>query len=121
MNLRQTLSLAIEQITVAEMQREPALAPYKAVMLKFMDKHMGYENIKMDVAALYAEAFSESELMELAVFYRTPIGQKAMQKLPELTVKGGEYGRKKVQENLGELRAMIAEESKRIQALQQKQ
>jgi len=120
MNMRQTLSRVIEQITLSQIQKDPALGPYKDVMLKFMDKHMGFDSVKMDFAAIYAEAFTESELREIAAFYRTPVGQKAMQKLPELSVKGSEYGQRKVQENLGELRAMITEESKRIQELQKK-
>lgn len=37
------------------------------------------------VAPLYAERFSVAELKEIAAFYATPIGQKLIRTLPEIT------------------------------------
>jgi hypothetical protein len=83
-----------------------------------MNKHMGYENIRSDLAAMYAETFTEQELRQLTEFYKTPVGRKSINKMPELMAKGGKYGEQKVQANIAELQAMMAAEAKRIQSLQ---
>ena len=49
------------------------------------------------IAKLYASSFSEQELDDLLVFYRSDTGRKAIREMPELTQKamtlGGEWGR----------------------------
>lgn len=44
------------------------------------------------MVSIYVEAFSEPELQELVRFYRTPIGKKALRKMPELMQKGAKVG-----------------------------
>jgi uncharacterized protein len=48
--------------------------------------------IKMAFAKTYVEEFTEYELKEFIKFYRTPIGKKALQKLPVVMQKGWERG-----------------------------
>lgn len=45
------------------------------------------EKLKVDLAAVYAEMFDESELQAMIDFYRTPVGQKLVARTPELTQK----------------------------------
>lgn len=108
----------IEQSTTMELEKNPALAPYRQVFLQFMTKHIGYEAIKADLAAIYAETFTAEEMNVLAGFYRTPVGRKSIKAMPELIARGSRYGQQRVQENISDLQAMVAEEAKRIQALQ---
>lgn len=108
----------IEQSTAMELEKNPALAPYRQVFLQFMTKHIGYEAIKADLAAMYAETFTAEEMNVLAEFYRTPVGRKSIKAMPDLMAIGSRYGQQRAQENISELQAMVAEEAKRIQALQ---
>lgn len=48
--------------------------------------------LKAAFVRTYVEEFTESELSELVRFYRTPIGKKALQKLPAVVQKGWERG-----------------------------
>lgn len=120
MDMRVNLARTIEQVTLAEVHKNPKLEPFKGVMLEFMHKYMGYDSLKNDLAKIYADAFILAELDELARFYQTPVGRKTLQMLPELTVQGGRMGERKVQEHLGELEAMISKEAQRLQAQQKK-
>jgi hypothetical protein len=120
LQLKALLAETIEQSTAAEIEKNPALGPYRQVFLDFMNKHMGYDSIKADLATMYAEAFTAQELKQLVAFYQTPVGRKSIQKMPELMAKGGQYGEQKVRDNIGELQTMIAEEAKRLQSLQGK-
>ncbi len=116
MDMRVTLARTVEHTTAAEVDKTPDLIPFKGVMLEFMSRYMGYDNLKDDLARLYADAFTRSELEELARFYQTPLGRKMLQKLPELTVQGSRLGQQKVEEHLAELEVMIAREVERLQA-----
>lgn len=120
MDMRVNLARTVEQVTTAEVEKSPELVPYKGVMLEFMNRYMGFDNLKSDLAKLYADAFTKVELEELARFYQTPVGKKTLQQMPELTVRGGLLGQRKVEEHLAELEAMITQESQRIQTIQAK-
>jgi hypothetical protein len=116
MDMRVNLARTVEQVTYAEVDKSPELVPFKAVMLEFMNKYMGFDNLKADLARIYADAFTQAELEELARFYRTPVGRKVLDKMPELTVLGARMGEQKVEEHLGELEGMIAREAQRLQS-----
>ncbi len=118
MDMRVNLARTVEQVTYAEVEKSPELVPFRAVMLEFMNKYMGFDNLKSDLAKIYADAFTQAELEELARFYRTPVGRKVLQKMPELTVLGARLGEQKVEDNLGELEGMIAREAQRLQSRQ---
>jgi len=79
------------------------------------------ESLEQEFITLYFNTFTEKELRELISFYKTPTGQKALKVTPELTAQGAAIGRKRIQDNLDELKQMISEEAQRIQKLQQKQ
>jgi hypothetical protein len=66
--------------------------------------------LKDDLIKIHMEEFTEEELKEIAAFYRTPIGKKAIQKMLPLQQKCSELGMKRVQENIGELQRMVVEE-----------
>ena len=116
MDMRVNLARTVEQVTYAEVDKSPELVPFKAVMLEFMNKYMGFDNLKADLARIYADAFTQAELEELARFYRTPVGRKVLDKMPELTVLGARMGEQKVEEHLGELEGMIGREAQRLQS-----
>jgi uncharacterized protein len=48
---------------------------------------LGSEDFKVDVAAVYVDVFTASELQELIDFYHTPLGQKMLSRMPELMQK----------------------------------
>lgn len=123
LNVMKTAALlekSIDQMLQVQIQQQPELEPYKETMLKFLNKYMSYENLKNDLIKLYSEAFNEDELTEIAAFYQTPVGQKAVQKMPELLSKCSQLGAAKVQQNIGELKEMIEKEAKRNQSKESK-
>ena len=120
MGMDQALEQSISQMLDLELQQNPALTPYKGVMLEFFAKHMSYESLKPDILKIYSEAFTADELKEINSFYATDAGKKTIEKMPTLMAQGGQIGAARVQENIGELQAMIKAESERIQSLQSK-
>lgn len=102
-----------------QLQQNPALSPYKQVMMEFFHKYMGYDSLKKDMVKIYSETFTASELREISEFYATDAGKKTIEKMPALMSQGGQIGAIRIQENIGELEAMIEAEAERIKELQQ--
>ena len=86
------MQAAMDQMMAVQLKANPQLAPFKDVMKKFLDKHLSYASIKEELISLYVSEFTETELKELVAFYRTPVGKKAVDKLPVLMQKGAELG-----------------------------
>jgi len=52
--------------------------------LAILKEEMSWENLEPEFSRLYASVYTEAELRELAEFYRSPLGQKFIAKMPEL-------------------------------------
>lgn len=120
MGMDQAFEQSISQMLDLKLQQNPALAPYKGVILEFFSKYMSYESLKPDMLKIYSEAFTADELKEINRFYATEVGKKTIEKMPTLMAQGGQIGAARVQENIGELQEMIKAEAERIQGLQSK-
>jgi len=84
------------------------MAPYKDVVRAWFQKVFSEADIESDMVKLYMEKFSEKELREIAAFYKTPAGRKAIAAMPDLMEQAAEIGMKRAQEHGYELDEMIA-------------
>lgn len=81
-------------------EKNPKTSEYAAVLtnlvMEVLDAYFHdaqtQNAIKTAFSKLYVDEFTEYELKEFIKFYRTPIGKKALQKLPAVTQKGWEIG-----------------------------
>jgi hypothetical protein len=117
-DMEEVFAQSISQMLDVELQHDPALAPYRSVMLEFFSKYMSYESMKPELLKIYSEAFTADELIEIRGFYATKTGKKTLKKMPTLMAQSSQIGIVRVQENMAELYSMIEAESKRIQSLQ---
>lgn len=62
----------------------PEAESYRDEIAAYIWRYLGWDVIRDDVAAMYMEAFTESELREMTQFYRSPAGQKALKQIPDL-------------------------------------
>lgn len=60
----------------------------------YFDQVASDPDLKKEMMALYEKEFTGEELEGLVAFYRTPLGQKALKKLPALSQQGGKLGEK---------------------------
>jgi hypothetical protein len=119
MGMEEAMIQSMSQMIDVQLQQNPALSPYKDVMRKFFSKHMSWESLKPEFLKIYANAFTATELREINKFYATDTGKKTIENMPALMAQGAQIGAVRVQENIGELQAMIKAESERLQKLGQ--
>ena len=95
------------------LKQNPQLAAHNTVVKTFITKHMNWSTLKEDIINLYVQAFTEKELKQLTTFYRSPVGQKAADKMPQLVDAGIQLGITRLRGNRDELDQMIGAEQKK--------
>lgn len=111
-NLAQTASMAM----IAQLKSNPELAPYQDVFENWIRKVYAGNPLDKQMVRLYAETFTEPELRQMIAFYKTPVGQKALQKMPELMQKGVAIGQQLAQAHMPELQAAIAARKRELES-----
>lgn len=85
----------------------PETADYKEVVRAWYQKAFTDSDLESETARLYMDRFSEKELREIAAFYKTPTGRKAIEALPELMRESATFGMRKAQDHAVELQEML--------------
>lgn len=86
---------------------------------RLTDRMMGYltdEELKVDIAAVYADVFTVEELRGVVDFYRSPLGKKLVERMPELMQKSMVITQDRMKAMMPELQALGEEYGARIQA-----
>ena len=85
----------------------PALAPYRDEISAWTNKYFTWDAMKGDMAEIYRKYFTEDEIKKLIDFYKTPVGQKAINVMPQLFQEGSEVGMRIAQEHQAELQEIL--------------
>ena len=73
---------------------EEAIQEMKGVVDIYFSQVASDSDLKKEMADIYEEKFNKDELKKLITFYKSPLGQKSLQILPEMTHAGGKLGKK---------------------------
>ncbi len=76
---------------------EKAVAMQHEIM-NLMKNYLSWGKLKGKYIEIYASTFTEQELIELINFYKSPIGQKYIEKMPEIMTKSMRIGQEAVKE-----------------------
>lgn len=83
---------------------------YDAMAAAAGDLYTPYYNAMLDgVSALYASSFSADELRQIEAFYRTPVGQKLLEKAPGIAQQSDELVQGIARKAGDELKARLTE------------
>jgi len=114
MNMKESYEGMIKRITQMQIQSNPQLKSIEPMIEAFFTKYMGWDAQRGDIAALYAKNYTVDELKELNAFYRTPLGQKTVQIMPQLAAASAKIGQSKMLEHMPEMKSMIESELKKV-------
>jgi hypothetical protein len=108
MEVDKSLPKVVEQVVERQVQQNPQLAPQREVLQRFLTTYLNWESVKEDTITAYTHEFTEPELMQLTEFYKTPLGKKASEKMPQLALIAGQSGLKQAQAHQTELQQMLS-------------
>ena len=65
MDTKNNFDKTIVKMIDVQIQQQPQIKIFRKTMLKFMNKYMGWESLKEDMAKIYTSKFTLQELIEL--------------------------------------------------------
>jgi hypothetical protein len=106
------LPLLMQQLKPAIVQGRAEIGrDYDAIMPQLIESIKARsEAFAEGVAIVYARNFTTDELQQVIAFYRGPVGQKFLEKMPVTAQESMAMGQKLGQEIAGELRSRMIEE-----------
>jgi len=110
MEVDKSLPKVVEQVVETQVQQNPQLAAQREVLQRFLTKYVNWASVKEDTITAYTQEFTEPELKKLTEFYKTPLGKKASEKMPQLAFIAGQLGLRQAQVHQAELRQMLEDQ-----------
>ena len=110
MEVDKSLPKVVAQVVETQVQQNPQLASQREVLQRFLTKYVNWASVKEDTITAYTQEFTEPELKKLTEFYKTPVGKKASEKMPQLAFIAGQLGLRQAQAHQAELRQMLEDQ-----------
>jgi hypothetical protein len=102
-------SMLSQQLSTMDLSVEgrEAAARMQAEMMSFMAEAMTWEDLRDFMVDTYSELFTEQELLGLAEFYESDLGQKMIARQPEIMQRSMSWSQQAIQERMPELQRRI--------------
>ena len=110
-HMEQRVNESVDNVLLIQLQQSPQLEPHRQALDDFLQKHIGWNSMKEAIAAMYMEAFTETELNEMNAFYITPTGQRVINDVPPLVQRRNQLAMQRMQDNIGELQKLVGQQS----------
>jgi len=91
------------------LQSMPQLKRHQNVVKEFVEGNTDRDELTRKLEELYAQRFTADELDQLTEFYKTDVGQKTLQTVPEIEQGAMRWSMKRLQQNSQDLRNAIQE------------
>ena len=108
MHVPEQVQASLATAVATQVRLNPDLPGLQEGLHEFLGRYVTWAVLRDDYAEIYAGAFSEEELREMAEFYRTPTGQKLARAQPQLTLAAAQLGERLVRAHAAELQEILA-------------
>lgn len=108
---KQQFNLLSHQTLKNLIKEQPELARHQAIVLEWGKKTLTWERMRAELAKQYHQHFSEPEIQQMILFFRTPAGQKYLRYAPLLKTETVQIGQRLIKANQPELMKRLASES----------
>jgi len=116
LKIKEGIRAALDRSLEIQIKRQPLMAPYEDIYKKFFHKYTKWDDVKKELAKLYAQAFSAEEMHKLAKFYSTKLGQKSLVVLPRLTQLSMLLMQQRIAKHAEELKKAVTKRAKELEA-----
>jgi hypothetical protein len=95
-------------------EQKKQIADFQQRILALVNQKLGWKALEPDFITLYATTYTEEELDGILAFYKSPVGQKMLEKTPELMAKSTEITQQKMRQIQPEMNQMIQDFMKQM-------
>lgn len=112
----QTMTQSMPGADQATPEQKKLVADFQQRVLDLVNKRLGWKALEPDFITLYATTYTEEELDGIIGFYKSPVGQKMLEKTPALMTKSTELTQQRMREVQPEFNQMITDFMKSMAA-----
>ncbi|HEV2577828.1 MAG TPA: DUF2059 domain-containing protein [Acidobacteriaceae bacterium] len=112
----QTMTQSMPGADQATPEQKKLVADFQQRVLDLVNKRLGWKALEPDFINLYATTYTEEDLDGIIAFYKSPVGQKMLEKTPELMTKSTELTQQRMREVQPEFNQMIQDFMKQMAA-----
>jgi hypothetical protein len=106
--MEQKVNESVESVAQLQLRQNPELEHKRDLLMAFLQRQIGWDALKADLAAMYLQAFSEEELERINAFYISPTGQKVITVVPQLVQQRNQLAMQRLQQHIGELQQLMS-------------
>jgi hypothetical protein len=115
-HVREMIAESADKMLEAQLAQIPQRELFEPIIRDFYHEQMNWDVLEPEFTRLYVEVFTEPELRDIAVFYRTPLGKTMLAKMPLLMAKSNELTQRRLQAALPTLMQRLQEAAQKAQA-----
>jgi hypothetical protein len=97
-------------------EQKKQITDFQQRVMDVVNQKIGWKALEPDFISLYASTYTEEELDGIVAFYKSPIGQKMIEKTPVLTAKSTQITQQKMSELQPQLNQMVQDFMKQMAA-----
>jgi hypothetical protein len=112
--MKSSVAAQVSKMDVPENARDAA-AEMQRKILDMVSERMSWERAKPKLVAVYDETFTETDIDGILGFYKSPAGQRMLEKMPELMQKSMAVGQQLVGDVFPEIKRMMEEMKEKAQ------
>jgi len=90
---------------------------YREQMTNIMKKEMSWQAMKVDLKQIYLQNFTENEIADMIIFYKSSTGQSVLRTMPVVMQESMKLGQAMAQKTLPKLQALAEREQQERQEL----
>lgn len=106
----------VDQMDLTE-EAKPVVKKYNDKIMLLMKTELAWEKMKNDLIDIYISVYTEEEIKAIIAFYRTPVGQKMLDKMPQLLQQTMAVTQSKVQQLIPDLQAISQDMENELQQI----
>lgn len=97
-------------------EQKKQIVDFQQRVMDVVNQKIGWKALEPDFITLYASTYTEEELDGIVAFYKSPVGQRMIEKTPELTAKSTQITQQKMSELQPQLSQMVQDFMKQMAA-----
>ena len=97
-------------------EQKKQIVDFQQRVMDVVNQKLGWKALEPDFINLYASTYTEEELDGIIGFYKSPVGQKMLEKTPELMTKSTQITQQKMSELQPQLNQMVQDFMKQMAA-----
>lgn len=104
--MNETMSITMEMMKKSFPENEKS----SEVLAKFFKEYLSPESLREETIQIYSEVFTENEIKDMIIFYKSETGQKTLEKSPKITKRMMQMTEKRLNQNMDKIFDMLDEE-----------